>query len=205
MSRLIAAIVVIAALAACGGAAASRSAPSTPCGPTSARTLAVGSQARVFAVRGMVYGCATDGAGRRFALGTTNLCVRSVRVQAVAVAGRLAAFGAQSCGVDTGSSVVQVRRLTDGRTLYTHPAASALGPESYTTVPTIVADGAGDVAWIAHGSSIVRRAASTTVYAARGSSVRRLDSGPAIAVASLRLTGTTVRWRNARQSRSGRL
>ena len=121
------------------------------------------------------------------------------------MAGRLAAYGAESCGVDTGSTVVQVRRLTDGRTLFTHPATSAPGPESYTTVSAIAADRAGNVAWIAHTSSIVRHAVGTTVYAAEGSGIRRLDSGGAIVATSLRLTGTTVRWRNGSRSRSGPL
>ena len=120
------------------------------------------------------------------------------------MAGRLAAYGAESCGVDTGSTVVQVRRLTDGRTLFTHPATSAPGPESYTTVSAIAADRAGDVAWIARTSSIVapcRR--HDRLCRSSGSSIRRLDSGGAIVATSLRLTGTTVRWRNGSRSRSG--
>ncbi len=205
MSRVIASIVVIGALNACGAAAATRSAPAGPCGPTSARTLASSGSARVYVVGRLVYGCATGGGGRRFALGTTNLCNRSVLVQAVTVAGRLAAFGTESCGVDTGAGIVQVRRLTDGRTLFTHAATSAPGPESFTTVTAIAADRAGDVAWIARSHSIVRQAASTAVYAAAGGTVRRLDTGPAIVTDSLRLTGTTVSWQHGTQRRSGRL
>lgn len=149
MSRIIASIVVIGALSACGAAVASRSAPAQPCGPAAARTLAGGGSARVYVVGRLVYGCAAGGGARRFALGTTNLCNRSLLVQAVTVAGRLAAFGTESCGVDTGASIVQVRRLTDGRTLFTHAATNVPGPESFTTVTAIAADRAGDVAWIA--------------------------------------------------------
>lgn len=205
MSRIIASIVVIGALSACGAAAAGRSAPARPCGPASARTLAVSGSARVYAVGRLVSGCAAGGGGRHFALGTTNLCHGSVQVQAVTVAGRLAAFGTLSCGVDTGSGVVQVRRLTDGRTLFTHGAAGAPGPESFTTVTAIAADAAGDVAWIARASSIVRHTASTAVYAAAGATVRQLDAGTAILSDSLRLNGTTVSWQHGTQRRSGRL
>jgi len=73
MSRIIASIVVIGALSACGAAAASRTAQAPPCGPAAARTLAGGGSARVYVVGRLVYGCAAGG-GRRFALGTTNLC-----------------------------------------------------------------------------------------------------------------------------------
>lgn len=205
MSRIIASIVAFGALSACGAAAATTSAPAGPCGPTSARTLAASRSARVYAVGRVVYGCAAGGGGRRVALGMTNLCIRSVQVQAVTVSGRLAAFGAESCGVDTGSSVVQVRRLTDGRTLFTHPAANSAGPESYTNVTAIVADRTGDVAWVVHSSSIVRHAQSTAVFAAAGATVHRLDAGSAIDPGSLRLSGTTVRWQNGSRRRSGRL
>ncbi len=205
MSRIIALIVAVGAISACSAAAATTSTPAAPCGPTAARTLAASGSARVYAVGRLVYGCAAGGGGRRVALGTTNLCIRSVQVQAVTVAGRLAAFGAQTCGVDTGSSVVRVQRLTDGHTLFTHPAVSTAGPESYTTVTAIAADGTGDVAWVAHSSSIVRHAQSTAVYAAAGATVHRLDTGNAIEPGSLRLNGTTVRWQNGSRRRSGRL
>jgi hypothetical protein len=205
MNRMITSIIVVGALGAPGAAAATAATPSRPCGPAAGRTLAVGGSARVYAVGRRVYGCATGAGGRRFALGTTNLCIRSVQVQAVAVAGRLAAYGAESCGVDTGGSVVQVRRLTDGRTLFTHPAASSPEPESYTTVSAIATDRTGDVAWIAHTRSIVRHATSTTVFAAKGSTARQLDAGAAIVPGSLRLTGATVRWQNGSRRRSGQL
>jgi len=85
-------VVVIGALSACGAAGATRTAQAPPCGPAATRTLASGGSARVYVVGRLVYGCAAGG-GRRFALGTTNLCNRSVRVQAMTVSGRLAGFG----------------------------------------------------------------------------------------------------------------
>lgn len=107
--------------------------------------------------------------------------------------------------MDTGAGIVRVRRLTDGRTLFTHAATNAPGPESFTTVTAIAADRAGDVAWIAHVSSIVRHTVSTAVYAAGRGSVRQLDTGTAIVPGSLRLTGTTVSWQHGTQRRSGRI
>jgi hypothetical protein len=209
MSRLTASILVVGALGlagVAGAAGAAGTASSRPvCGPAAGRTLAGSRSARVYVVGRRVYGCAAGGGGRRFTLGTSNLCIQSVLVQAVAVAGRLAAFGAESCGVDTGSTVVQVERLTDGRKVFTHSAASAPGPESYTTVSAIVTDRAGDVAWVARTSSIVRHAASTTVSAAKGTTVRQLDAGAGIVPGSLRLTRTTVHWQNGSQKRSGPL
>ena len=205
MSRVIASIVVLGALGACGAAAVATASSSAACGPAADHTLASSRSARVYTVGRQVYGCAADGGGRRFVLGNTTLCIHSVVVQAVAVAGRLAAFGAETCGVDTGSTVVRVRRLTDGRTLFAYSATRAPGPESYTTVSAIVTDQSGDVAWIARSSSIVRHAQSTAVYAAKGAVVRQLDAGAAIVPGSLRLSGTTVYWRSGSRRRSAPL
>ncbi len=120
------------------------------------------------------------------------------------VAGRLAAFGAQICGVDTGSRIARVQQLTDGHTLFTHPVVSTAGPESYTTGTAIAADGT-DVAWVAHSSSIVCHAQCTAVYAAAGATVHRLNIASAIVPGSLRLSGHDVRWQSASRRRSGRL
>lgn len=206
MGRLV--VLVLGALAACGASAsgltrASRPVPSA-CGPASARTLAGGPSARVYVVAQTVYGCAAH-SGRRFRLGTTGFCNRAERVGPVAVAGRLAAVALTSCGVDTGSTTVQVRRLSDGAVLSAYPAAAAPGPESFTSVSAIVVDAAGAVAWIGRANSVVRHSSSTTVYAARAGAARQLDAGSAIVADSLRLTGTTVSWRHGGERRSAPL
>jgi hypothetical protein len=153
---------------------------------------------------GAVYGCAAGSRGR-YLLGHTSICINSDRVGPVAVAGRMAAYAVTTCGVDTGSATVVVRRLSDGAHLFSHAAADAAGPEGYVTVTTIVATPAGAVAWIARATTIVGHRSVTGVYARRGSGVSKLDSGQAIGLSSLRLRGSTVSWQDGSGRRSSRL
>lgn len=214
MGRIAVLVVTIGALAAGGGSAygltqasgstrASRPVPKA-CGPSSARTLAGGPSARVYVVANTVYGCAAH-TDRRFRLGTTAFCNRAERAGLAAVAGRVAALALTTCGVDTGSTTVQVRRLSDGAVLSAYPAAQAPGPESFTSVSAIVVDAAGAVAWIGRAESVVRHGVSTVVYAADGGPARRLDAGSAIVADSLRLAGTAVSWRHGGERRSAPL
>jgi hypothetical protein len=121
------------------------------------------------------------------------------------VAGRIAAYAVTTCGVDTGSATVVVRRLSDGARLFVHAAADAAGPEGFVTVTTIVARPSGAVAWIARASTIVGHRNVTGVYARHGSGVTKLDSGNAIGLRSLRLSGSTISWQNGSGRRSARL
>lgn len=190
--------------AASGGSSPSASPASARCGPASARTLGASPLARVYVQLGAAYGCAA-GSPRRFVLGHTSTCINADRVGPVTVAGRLAAFALSRCGVDTGSATVSVRRLSDGATLFSHMAAGAAGPEGYVAVTGIVARRDGAVAWIARASTIVGHRSVTGVYARRGSGVAPLDSGPGIVSSSLRLTGSSVSWRDGSARRSARL
>ena len=218
MARIFVSLAVIGALSACGGsastssaasgsAAAARSAAGTAapvCGPASARTLAASPRARIYDAAHTVYGCAASGHGR-WRLGTDGVCNTTQRIGVAAVSGVAAAYAATSCGVDTGSTQIVVRRLDTGATLATHAAARAAFPESFTSASAVVVEPGGAVAWIGHVTSIVRHSSVTAVYAARGSLVRRLDTGSAIGATSLRLRGTTVSWRHGTAERSARL
>ncbi len=158
----------------------------------------------MFVQSGAVYGCAAGRAGR-YLLGHAAVCIRSDRVGPVAVAGRMAAYAVTTCGVDTGSATVVVRRLSDGARLFSHAAADAAGPEGYVAVTTIVATSAGAVGWIARASTIVGHRTVTGVYARQGSGVSKLDSGNRIGVGSLRLSGSTLSWQDGSGRRSSRL
>lgn len=213
-------LAVIGALSACGGsasvssahaAAANRARPATGaaaaapvCGPASARTVAMSSRARIYDAAHTVYGCAAAGHGR-WRLGSDGVCTTTQRIGVTAISGVTAAYAATSCGVDTGSTQIVVRRLDTGATLVSQPAARAAFPESFSSASAVVVEAGGAVAWIGHVTSIVRHSSVTAVYAARGSSVRRLDSGSAIGPTSLRLRGTTVSWRHGTAQRSARL
>ena len=132
VSCRLALLATAAALAACGATAGGSSSASGPvCGPTSATTLAASAQGRVYASGGSAYGCAAGGHGR-IRLGGRRSCIGSSLVGPVTVRGALTAYALRTCGVDTGSTVVDVRRLTDGTQLRSAPAAGPLGPESYT-------------------------------------------------------------------------
>ena len=205
MVRVGALLIAVGALAACGSSVAAPG-PARPatatCGPSGGRTLSQSPRARIYARGGVVYGCAA-GSGRQVRLGSPASCVRADRVQAVAVAGTLAALALQRCGVDMAAASIMVIRLSDGRRLYGHAAASPAGPEALTSVASIVAGSTGMVAWIARSSSIASHHSLTVLYARSGSGVRRLDQGGQIG--ALRLTGQRLDWTHAGSRRSATL
>lgn len=166
------------------------------CGPSSARTVAASSRARVYASHGVVVGCAS-GSQRRFVLGRSGLCIGATRVAPVSVTGVLAAYGAERCGVDTGSTQVIVRRLTDGAILtQTRATNTLIGPESYVQVTALVLARDGAAAWISTGSSIVGHRHIDEVHAYEQGTLRRLDSGSAIDLYKLELSGSHLRWKH---------
>lgn len=122
------------------------------------------------------------------------------------VAGEFAAYGVEECGVDTGSTQVVVRRLSDGKRLRDAAATTPPGVESYQSVSSLVLKADGAVAWIGDGRSIVRRGHKIEVYKAdSGGSVRLLDSGLAIAPGSLRLHGSKLTWTHGAAVRTATL
>jgi hypothetical protein len=191
-----------AGLAALGAAAVAHGAP--PCGPPAARTLASGSHARVYASGGGAFGCAAGGA-KSFRLGGTASCIGADRVGPVVVAGEVAAFASERCGVDTGSTVVVVRNLRNGKRLSASAAATPPGPESFTSVDSLVARSDGGVAWIAAASSIGNHITEVEVRRVDARGRRRLDSGSAIARGSLRLRRSRLTWTHGGELRSSTL
>jgi hypothetical protein len=210
VTRSLILVVGACTLAACGSSAAARSETSgaqtavAHCGPAAARTLAASSQARVYTRSRIVYGCAAG--GRSFILGRAGLCVSANRVGPVAVAGRLAAYAIERCGVDTSSATVVVRRLSDGRSLFAHAGSSLPpGPESFESVGSIAVSGGGGAAWIASLSSIVSHQRHTQVLERAGARTRVLATGSDIASGSLRRKGNRVTWRQGGSTRAAAL
>ncbi|MEA2161510.1 MAG: hypothetical protein QOD66_3890 [Solirubrobacteraceae bacterium] len=201
-------VLASAALSACAGAAAlagsSVAHGGTPCGPAAARTLASGPHARVYASRGVVFGCAAGGA-RSFRLGGTGSCIGSDRVGPVVVAGEIAAFASERCGIDTGFTLVVVRDLRDGKRLSASAAASSPGPESFTSVNSLVARSDGAVAWIAGASSIGNHMTNVEVHRVDRRGQALLDAGRTIARGSLRLRRSRLTWTHGGQLRSATL
>jgi hypothetical protein len=199
-------IVAVAGVLAAGGAAAATSSAGAalPCGPAGARTLAASQQARVYVSGGIVYGCASN-ARKRIRLGEETSCIGTPLIDPVRVTGGLAAYGSETCGIDTGSTVVVVRRLTDGRQLRSKPATSPVGPESYESVTSLVVARDGAVGWIATGQSVGNHHAVVEVWRSDRRGTARLDSGSAVRSRSLRLTGSTLRWRHGTGTRTAPL
>lgn len=204
MRSRIAILAVAALVCACGsssarpassdaGSGAPRHA-SLPCGPGSARTLAADRTARVYVAGQRVLGCAR-GAGRSYVLGERANCLRAWRVAPVALSGELVAYGAERCGVDTGSSEVVVRSLRDGR-LRGRAAANTvpLGVEAYVSVTALALARDGAVAWISSGGSIMSHRRLVAVHTLDRHGVRTLATGGAIVPGRLRLRGRTVSW-----------
>lgn len=201
-------IVVLAGLAACGSSSGmSRGSSSPPnCAPAHAQALAADGRASVYVSSGHVYGCAHS-TSRRYLLGASARSIREGRAAPVVLAGVDVGYGLSTFGVDTGSTQVVVRRLTDGKLLHRAPATSSVaGPESYQSVTAIVLKPAGAVAWIGQSSSIVGRGHGVVElhrFGGRGQSV--LDRGSGIANTSLRLRGSVLSWTHAGRPRSATL
>lgn len=178
--------------------------PRVPCGPAAAHTLAVSSGARVYSRAGSVYGCAPR--RRSIMLGSATICNGVGRAGPAAAAGVLAAYALERCGVDTGSTTVIVRRLSDGKEIRQQQAWTlAVGPESYVSVGSVAVNRSASIAWIASEDSIVSHVHGVEVAERTGRSVRMLDSGSGIAVGSLRLRGRTLTWRDGIATRSATL
>jgi hypothetical protein len=146
-----------------------------------------------------VYGCT---GAKQYRLGNATNCPRAALVRPVTVAGAVAAYGLEQCGVDTGSTEVIVRSLSSGKQLSADAATTGLQrPESYQAVGSLVLKGDGAVAWIAEAHSIVGGGQLIEVHR-HG---RLLDSGPAIALGSLRLRGSRLSWRHGSKIRTSTL
>ena len=190
---------------ASGNTSSASPAVAVACGPAGAPTLASSHRARVYVQAGTAFGCAAGGRGR-FALGYRGSCLMHSAVAPVTVAGTLAAYGLQRCGVDTGSTLVIVRRLDDGALVRSAPASSPPGPEGYQLVGSLVLRADGAAAWIASGRSLGRRVSIVEVWRlSRTGTLTRLDSGGAIVVGSLRLEGATLHWHHGAAVKSARL
>jgi hypothetical protein len=190
--------------AASTGAARTGTAPGVVCGPRSAHTLAGDSVARVYSSAGKAYGCVAGGA-RSYRLGRTGNCIGGEQIQTVRVAGRIAAYGLDTCGVDTGNATVNVRRLTTGVSLKQLPATTKIGVEGFQSIDSLVVKPDGAVAWIATATSIGKPTFIRQLQRSdtRGFSV--LDSGRAVAAASLTLHGSKLSWKHATAARTATL
>ena len=175
------------------------------CGPQAARTIAQSPLARVYESAGNVYGC-TDQGGGRVLLGSAGACERGAHIAPVAIAGVVVAYGSETCGIDTGSTLVVTRRLAGGRILAQNPATDgAVAPESYQSVDSLVVIADGATAWIATANSLARRAPVVQVHSWSSAGFQLLDSGLGVRTGSLRLRGSTLSWQHGDSVRTATL
>jgi hypothetical protein len=187
------------------GPAGVRSAAGPACGPASARTIASDAVARVYASGGTVDACAT-GVSHVLRLGAGTGCLGGGSVvEAAVLAGRTVAYALGACGVDTHYVTVNVRRLTDGRTLVSRGATTRTGVESFQAVGSLVVKPDGAVAWVGTANSIgpPHRVRQVERVDRRGFAI--LDDSTAIVAASLTLRGSTLTWRHGAQRRTSSL
>jgi hypothetical protein len=186
-------------------ASAAATASAATCGRHQGHTLVQSASARAYTLNGEVYACAIPN-GVVYHLGSASVCVRSQRAGPVAIAGKLVAYGLESCGIDTGSSVVVVRRLTNGKRLRSDPSTTGtIGAESYSTVDSLVVKPNGSDAWIMVENSLGTHKTETEVHAHGTGGAVVLDSGTGIDPQSLRLAGSKLTWRHGRHKRSAKL
>jgi hypothetical protein len=189
--------VITAVLAALGGGTA---AASSACAPPGAQVKLTDRHAQVYVLGKAVYAC-DRGTGRTTKLGQKTVCVATARVDGTALAGDLVAYGLDRCGVDSGSTAVIVRRVSDGKRL--HSFAAITGPglvESYQTIGALIVT-PKVVAWIATISSIIGHGKRTEVHA----NGMLLDSGTGIAPTFLRLHGSKLSWRKGGSTQTATL
>jgi hypothetical protein len=204
---VIRATALLIALLAIGTANSYARSTTRPCGPRDAPTLAASHVARVYSQQGFVYGCSTHSGGR-YKLGSSARSIREARIEPVALAGVVAAYGQTTFGVDTISAVLVVRRLSDGRKLTENPAFDGvLGAEFTESVQAVVVLRDGSAAWIVQGGSIISAQRTTEVVALSQGHERLLDSNVAglIDPRSLRLHGSKLTWTHGGATRSATL
>ncbi|MHB8657773.1 MAG: hypothetical protein ACYC91_07425 [Solirubrobacteraceae bacterium] len=207
-------LLVIALVATLMGAAATVALAGTRrvrtiCGPARARTLAHSSVARIYARGAWVYGCVAP-AGRPVRLGATSAALGvapgTATVTQACVAGKVAAYALSRSGIDTGSTEVIARGLGSGRLLSEDPALSApVGVEGFDDVDALVCRADGALAWIGSGASIQHPSTKLEVAEHARGVLRILDTAPTISEHSLRLSGSTLRWRDGQARRSAPL
>lgn len=162
-------------------------------------------RAQVYALHMVVYGC--DRSTRRNTkLGGTTTCIASARVDQTALAETIVAYGIDYCGVDTGFTAVNVRRLSDGKRLGSYVAVGGPGlVESYQSIGSIVVNPEASVAWIASERSIIGRGYRIEVDRVQHGKRTMLDSGSGIVASSLRLRGSTLSWQHGSTTRTATL
>jgi hypothetical protein len=118
----------------------------------------------------------------------------------VAVAGELVAFGFESCGVDTETAQVVIRRLSDGKLLFTATAGKRRpGLAAHLDrVGSVVIRADGGVAWISDQSWLDSAQDTIEVHRVDRRGMRILDLSPEIASTSLRLHGSQLSWRRGK-------
>lgn len=189
---------------ASGMSAAIADASSGPCGPRDAHTLAADSVARIYELKGTIYGCSIHGS-KSYRLGGSSYGQQ--KVGPVALSGEDAAYGLSRSGVDTISASVRVRRLSDGKMLHDDAATTKpLPAEYFQTLYALVVKSDGAVAWIAEAGSIFEgKTSDVEVHKDDTTGRALLDSGSSIRRRSLRLHGSTLTWRHGETTRSALL
>ncbi len=154
---------------------------------------------------GNVYGCSIHGHAS-YVLGSAGNCNAAPRVGPAIVVGELSAYGSERCGVDTGTTLVIVRRLADGKQLRSFAATSTGLPEAFQSLRSLVLKPDGAVAWIGLVSSVVGNRHAIEVHEAdRNRPAVMLDSGAAIVPGSLRLRGSRLTWKHGAATRAATL
>jgi len=105
--------------------------------------------------------------------------------------------------VDVGDLEVGVMNLRTGRLRQCYLSRWAAAGWGWFSMKELVVGGSGSAAWI--GVHEERSGRVREVAVCEGTAVSRLDSGPGIALNSLRLRGTVLTWTNAGSGRSASL
>lgn len=183
------------------------------CGPATAHTLAEDNQVRVYVIDGSTRGTYACGSGRTSRVRLDTALRPHVHlydlVDHVELAGTVVAYAGSTVSVDSGSTDIDVVDVAKGRRLLTVRDAGGFvdaGILSLRKIVDLVVTPRGSVAWTEHETGHVFKRTTFTVSRAEASRPTKvLDTSPTIDPESLRLSGHTVRWQDAGQSRSAAL
>jgi hypothetical protein len=128
-------------------------------------------------------------------------------VGAFRLAGRFLAYESDMCGVDTSQSTVNVLDMRRRRHVFTAPAVGPPAvPEGVQSLLALKVRSDGALAWVGTQRSLAGGRATRELWVADSHHRKtKFDAGGAIDPASLRLTSSSVSWRNGSTSHKASL
>lgn len=181
------------------------------CGPRHARTLMTNGAARVFdrwvtrSFRSQegLFGCVSGSKPKRLDRPRSDGLRPWLSLGLFALNAPWVAYRENFVEIDVGDLEVAIVNLRTGRSRHCFIGRWSAAGSGWLAMTNLVVSESGTAAWI--GKREEPEGWGREVASCEGTDVEQLDSGPGIALKSLRLEGSTLRWTNAGVPRSALL